>query len=160
MNLVTLTHPQSPAAEAYRTLRTNLYFATLDAPAKTVVVTSPSPSEDKTTVLANLAVVLAQAEKKVIAVDADLRHPALHERFELRNERGLADMLTSEATGKQPPLCQTAVTGLSVLTGGTAPSNPLDLLNSRRMSSIISALSAMADIVLFDIPPVTADMTP
>jgi non-specific protein-tyrosine kinase len=85
-----------------------------------------------------------------------LRHPALHERFELRNERGLADMLTSEATVKQPPLCQTAVTGLSVLTGGTAPSNPLDLLNSRRMSSIISALSAMADIVLFDTPPVTA----
>ena len=160
MNLVTLTNPQSAAAEAYRTLRTNLYFVTLEAPVKTLVITSPSALEDKSTALANLAVVLAQVDKKVIAVDADLRHPVLHERFDLDNERGLADILAAEASTssaalKQPPLCQTSVPGLSVLTGGKALSNPLDLLNSRRMSSIISALSAMADIVLFDAPPVT-----
>lgn len=153
MNLVTLSNPQSAAAEAYRTLRTNLYFATLDAPARTIVVTSPAPGEGKSTALANLAVVLAQAGKKVIVADADLRHPSLHEMFDLRNERGLADMLADEGAG-QPPLCQTAVPGLALLPGGVAKSNPLDLLNSRRMVDILNTLAGMADVVLLDAPPV------
>jgi capsular exopolysaccharide synthesis family protein len=154
MNLITLTNPQSAAAEAYRTLRTNLYFATLEMPAKTIVVTSPAPGEGKTTALANLAVVLAQAEKRVIVVDADLRHPSLHELFDVQNGRGLADMLADEQAVKDPPLCATAVPGLSVLTSGSVKSNPLDLLNSRRMAAIIAGLTTPADVVLFDAPPV------
>jgi non-specific protein-tyrosine kinase len=154
MNLITLKNPQSAAAEAYRTLRTNLYFAALEAPIKTIVVTAPTADEDKSSALANLAVVLAQAEKKVIAVDADMRHPALHQVFDLKNEAGLGDMLAREAAYPQPPLCQTSVPGLSVLTSGVVTANPLDLLNSPRMSHVIQKLASMADIVLFDAPPI------
>jgi non-specific protein-tyrosine kinase len=153
MNLITLTNPQSTVAEAYRTLRTNLYFATLEIPAKTIVVTSPAAGEGKSTALANLAVVLAHADKKVLAVDADLHRPSLHELFDLKNERGLGEMLVNEGMFAQPPLCQTSIPGLMVLTSGTAQSNPLDLLNSHRMRDIVSSLSAVADIVLFDAPP-------
>ncbi len=153
MNLITLTNPQSAAAEAYRTLRTNLHFATLDAPVKTIVVTSPSAGEDKTTVLANLAVVMAQAGKKVIAVDADLRHSVLHEFFGLKNERGLSDMLTRGVSDGQIPLSPTSVAGLSVLTSGTAQISPLDLLDSPQMRETIKSLTSQADIVLFDSAP-------
>ena len=153
MNLITLTNPQSAAAEAYRTLRTNLFFATLDTPVKTIVVTSPAAGEGKSTTLANLAVVLSQADKTVIAVDADLRRPSLHQLFDLNNEHGLGDMLVNEGDLRQPPLCQTAIPGLMVLTSGATPPNPLDLLHSHRMHGIVHALSTMADIVLFDAPP-------
>ena len=156
MNLITLTNPQSPAAEAYRALRTNLYFASLEAPLKTVVVTSPGAAENRGVVLANLAVVLAQSEKRVIAVDADLRHPSLHELFGLTNERGLGDMLVDETLGSYPPLCATNVSSLQVLTVGKVQANPLDLLGSNRMRSIISTLSNAADIVLFNTPPMIA----
>jgi non-specific protein-tyrosine kinase len=153
MNLITLTNPQSVAAEAYRTLRTNLYFASLETPIKTIVVTSPGAAENRGVVLANLAVVLAQSEKKVIAVDADLRHPALHELFDLQTERGLGDMLVDEALAGRPPLCATSIPGLQLLTSGKVQSNPLDLLNSHRMSGIITTLAGLADIVLFNTPP-------
>lgn len=153
MNLITLTNPQSVASEAYRTLRTNLYFASLETPLKTIVVTSPGAAENRGAVLANLAVVLAQSEKKVIAVDADLRHPAVHELFGLTVERGLGDMLVDEALASHPPLCATSVPGLQVLTSGKVQSNPLDLLNSHRMTNIIATLSGLADMVLFNAPP-------
>ncbi|HEY3289597.1 MAG TPA: CpsD/CapB family tyrosine-protein kinase, partial [Anaerolineae bacterium] len=150
MNLITLTNPQSAAAEAYRTLRTNLYFATLDSPIKTLVVTSPATGEDKTSVLANLAVVMAQAFKKVIAVDADLRQPSLHEAFGLKNERGLADVLSDSTPVNQLPLLATSVSGLSIMTGGAKRATSLDLIDSSRMRETIKALSKQADIVLFD----------
>jgi non-specific protein-tyrosine kinase len=153
MNLITLTNPQSVAAEAYRSLRTNLYFASLETPLKTIVVTSPGAAENRGTVLANLAIVLAQSEKKVIAVDADLRHPVVHELFGLMADRGLADMLVDETLASHPPLCATNIPGLQVLTSGKVQSNPLDLLNSHRMSNIISMLSGLADVVLFNAPP-------
>lgn len=153
MNLITLTHPQSAAAEAYRTLRTNLYFAALDSPIKTIVVTSPATGEDKTSVLANLAVVMAQADKKVIAVDADLRQPSLHEAFGLTNERGLVDVLSDGSTDQSLPLLATSVTGLSIMTGGAKRTSSLDLIDSVRMRETIKALSAQADIVLFDAAP-------
>ena len=153
MNLITLSNPQSAAAEAYRTLRTNLFFATMDTPVKTIVVTSPAAGEGKSTALANLAIVLSQADKTVIAVDADLRHPTLHRLFDLNNEHGLGDMLLHEGDLRQPPLCHTAIPGLMVLTSGVTPPNPLDLLHSHRMHDIVHALSEMADIVLFDAPP-------
>ena len=148
-----MTHPQSAAAEAYRTLRTNLYFATLDMPAKSIIVAAPSPTEDKTTVLANLAVVMAQSGKRVIAVDADLRHPSLHERFGLQNEGGLSHILTRFEAGKEIALSDTGIPGLSILPSGMAQKSPLDLLDSPRMREIIRSLVAQADIVLFDSAP-------
>jgi non-specific protein-tyrosine kinase len=155
MNLVTLNHPHSPAAEAYRTLRTNLHFATLDAPAKTIVVTSPSSGEDKSLAAANLAVVLAQAERRVALVDADLRRPSLHALLEAPPEPGLAEVLAGGAAVDVNAVVQrTGVPGLMLLPGGRATGNPSDLLDSSRMKAVLSALGEQADIVLLDAPPV------
>ncbi|MCL4507136.1 MAG: CpsD/CapB family tyrosine-protein kinase [Chloroflexi bacterium] len=153
MNLITLTDPQSAAAEAYRSLRTNLYFASLDAPAKTIVVTSPAAGEARTSVMANLAVVMAQTGKKVIAVEADLRHPSLHEYFGMKNERGLGDVLSEDDDPVQIPLYTADIRGLSVLPGGAVHSAPLDLLSSSRMTDVIAKLTDMADVVLFNAAP-------
>jgi capsular exopolysaccharide synthesis family protein len=155
-SLVTLTTPRAPVSEAYRTLRTNLEFSSLDKPLKTVVVTSPGSDEGKSTTLANLAVTLAQAEKRVILVDCDLRRPSQHEIFGLSNEVGLTTMMVDERAMKDPPLQDTVVPNLSVLTTGPLPPNPSELVGSRRMGEIIAGLSQAADVVLFDAPPVIA----
>lgn len=155
-SLVTLTSPRSPVSEAYRTLRTNLEFSSLDEPLRTMVVTSPGPEEGKSTTLANLAVTLAHAEKRVILVDCDLRRPSQHEIFGLSNGVGLTTMVVDEEAMRDPPLLETSVEGLQLLPSGPLPPNPSELVGSRRMAEIISALSERADIVLFDAPPVIA----
>ncbi|MCJ7619972.1 MAG: CpsD/CapB family tyrosine-protein kinase [Anaerolineae bacterium] len=155
-SLVTLTSPRSPVSEAYRTLRTNLEFSSLDQPLRTMVVTSPGPEEGKSTTLANLAVTLAHAEKRVILVDCDLRRPSQHEIFGLSNGVGLTTMVVDEEAMRDPPLLETGVEGLQLLPSGPLPPNPSELVGSRRMAEIISALSERADIVLFDAPPVIA----
>lgn len=155
--LITLTHPRSPAAEAYRTLRTNLYFSSLDNPLRTLVVTSTAPGEGKSVVLANLAVVMAQGEKRTVLVDTDLRHPTLHELFGLPNEQGLTTMFMDKAAMTDPPLVQApGIERLWLLPSGPLPPNPADLLGTRRMEEVIQTLLARADIVLFDAPPVIA----
>ncbi len=151
--VITLTDPRSPASEAYRTLRTNLEFFSLDEPIRTLVVTSPGAEEGKSTVLANLAVTLAQGGKKVILVDCDLRRPAQHTLFGLDNSAGLTTMMLDET---EAPLCETSVQGLRVLPAGPAPPNPAELLGSRRMKDAVAALLEQADVLLFDAPPVMA----
>ncbi len=153
MNLITLTEPKSPAAEAYRTLRTNLHFAMLDAPLRTLLVASPDSSRAAAKVLANLAVTLAQGGKRVIAVDADLREPALHVSFDLSNATGLADWLASGLNGaSELRLHATTLPNLSVLTSGTPPAIPADLVSSDHMTRAIEHLTGMADLVLFNAP--------
>ena len=154
--LITITESRSPISEAYRTLRTNLDFAGLDRALKTLVVTSAGVSEGKSTTLANLAVVSAQAGRRVILVDADLRRPMLHQVFGLANDTGLTTMMMDDAALASPPLNQTGVDGLSVLTSGPLPPNPAEVMGSRRMEEIIAALAERADQVLFDTPPVVA----
>ncbi len=156
LDLITLTNPRSPAAEAYRTLRTNLTFAALDKPIETLLVTSPAPGEDKSTVLANLAVTMAQGERTVILVDADLRRPSLHEIFGIANERGLTTMVVEEAALDDPPLVDTGVDNLRLMPSGPLPPNPTDILGSRRMEEAIASLKTRADVILFDAPPVIA----
>jgi capsular exopolysaccharide synthesis family protein len=155
-SLVTVTAPRSPVSEAYRTLRTNLEFSSLDEPLKTLVVTSPGPEEGKSTTLANLAVTLAQAEKQVILVDCDLRRPSQHEIFGQSNDVGLTTMVVDEKVMSQPPLLETGVPGLLLLPSGPLPPNPSELVGSRRMQEIIAKLSERADMVLFDAPPIIA----
>ena len=153
-DLITLTDPRSPAAEAYRALRTNLTFAALDKPIESLVVTSAAPGEGKSTTLANLAVTMAQGEHRTILVDADLRHPSLHEIFGVSNERGLTTMFVEPEALGDPPLVETGVENLWLLPSGPIPPNPADLLGSRRMEEVIEALRQRADILLFDAPPV------
>jgi capsular exopolysaccharide synthesis family protein len=155
-SLITVASPRSPISEAYRTLRTNLGFSSLDRPLKTMVVTSPGPEAGKSTTLANLAVTLAQAEKKVVLVDCDLRRPSQHQLFGLTNEVGLTTMVMDDEAMSDPPLRETAVPGLWLLPSGPLPPNPSELLGSRRMEEIIDVLSQRADIVLFDAPPIIA----
>lgn len=154
--LITITESRSPISEAYRTLRTNLDFAGLDRTLKTLVITSAGVSEGKSTTLANLAVVSAQAGRRVILVDADLRRPSLHQIFGLSNEAGLTTMMMDDAALASPPLSKTEVNGLSVLTSGPLPPNPAEVMGSRRMEEIIATLAERADQVLFDTPPVVA----
>jgi non-specific protein-tyrosine kinase len=156
IDLITLTNPRSPAAEAYHTLRTNLTFAALDKPIETLVVTSPAPDTSKSIVLANLAVTLAQGERRTVLVDADLRRPALHEIFGVINEQGLTTMFVEEKALENPPLVEAGVQNLWLLPSGPLPPNPADLLGSRKMEQAIAALKSRADIVLFDAPPVIA----
>lgn len=155
-SLVTVSNPRSPISEAYRSLRTNLEFSSLDRPLKTMVVTSAGPEEGKSTTLANLAVTLAQAEKKVILVDCDLRRPSQHEIFEVGNSLGLTSMVVDEEAFKNPPLQETPVPNLKLLPSGPLPPNPSELLGSRRMEEIIATLREKADLVLFDAPPIIA----
>ncbi len=155
-NLITLTSPRSPAAEAYRTLRTNLTFTALDKPIETLVVTSAAPNEGKSIVLANLAITMAQGERRTILVDADLRRPGLHEIFGIANDRGLTTMIVEERALDDPPLIDVGVDNLSLVPSGPLPPNPADILGSRKMEEVIAALKARADVVLFDAPPVVA----
>jgi non-specific protein-tyrosine kinase len=154
--LITLSNPRSPISEAFRTLRTNLEFSSLDKPIGSMVVTSAAPEEGKSTTLANLAVTIAQAGKRVIVVDCDLRRPSLHRVFNAKNAPGFTDMMRDDALMKNPPLQETRVPTLQLLASGTLPPNPSELLASRRMSEVIAALQQHADIVLFDAPPVIA----
>src|SRR5258707_5678215 len=115
--LITLSDPRSPMAEAFRTLRTNLMFSSLDHPLSTLLVTSAAPEEGKSTTLANLAVTLAQGGRKTIVVDCDLRHPHQHEIFGVPGEPGLSNMMLNNQD--RPPLVATSIDGLSLLPAGT-----------------------------------------
>jgi capsular exopolysaccharide synthesis family protein len=151
-NLITLTDPRSPASEAYRTLRTNLSFYSLDEPIRTLVVTSPTANEGKSVTVANLAVTMAQGGRRTILVDCDLRRPSLHTIFGVENDTGLTTMFLDEAATYS--LQPTGVENLSLLTSGPLPPNPADLLGSRQVERVIRQLLEQADIVLLDAPPV------
>jgi|SRR5581483_12368286 len=154
--LITVSNPRSPIAEAFRTLRTNLEFSNLDKTLRAILVTSADAEEGKSTTLANLAVTIAQSGKRVILVDADLRRPTQNQIFGLKNNVGLSDMVRDDALLADPPLQETTVPNLKVLTSGQLPPNPAEILGSKRMSEILAALQERADIVLFDAPPVLA----
>ncbi len=154
--LATLLYPRSPVAESFRALRTNLEFASLDQGLRTIVVTSSVPSEGKTVVAANLAIAFAQSGRKTILVDADLRRSGVHRIFQLPDELGLTDLVRTDEITLQDVTRTTEAPNLSVITAGTIPANPAELLGSHRMATIIERLTAAADMVIIDTPPVTA----
>lgn len=150
-NLITLEEPRSPAAEAYQSLRTNLEFSGLNKTLRTILLTSADAAADKSSAVANLAVVMAQAGDRVILVDGDLRRPMQHELFGVSNARGLATWLVE---GGEAPLVKTEVEGLMLLPAGPAPANPVALLSARRLEETLADLSSKATYVLVDAPPV------
>ncbi len=153
-HLVTARQPKSPVSEAYRVLRTNLQFSGMKNPAGSLLVTSAGPGEGKTTTAANLAVIMAQSQKRVILVDSDLRRPGLHKVFGLSNKAGLTNLILDETLPLDEVLQQTDLEGLRVLTSGPLPPNAADVLNSAEMARIIDRLRDHADLVIFDSPPV------
>ncbi|HLQ31612.1 MAG TPA: CpsD/CapB family tyrosine-protein kinase [Chloroflexota bacterium] len=154
--LIVVQDPRSAVAEAFRTLRTNIQFKSLDNPVRTILVTSSAAEEGKSTVVANLAVSLAQTGAAVIAVDCDLRNPGLHRIFGLPNERGLTSLMLTPDSGLREYLQRSEAGGVDVLTSGPLPPNPAELLGSKRMESLVRELRDMADYVVFDTPPVLA----
>ncbi|WP_409991339.1 CpsD/CapB family tyrosine-protein kinase [Saccharococcus caldoxylosilyticus] len=154
-SLITIEDPKSPISEQYRTIRTNVQFSFVDAPMRSLMVTSTGAGEGKSTTTANLAVVFAQQGKKVLLIDADLRKPTVHYTFRLNNYTGLTNVLTNSAP--LLPSCQeTRVENLYVLTSGPIPPNPAELLSSKAMEQCIQQLYNEFDLLIFDTPPVLA----
>lgn len=153
--LITIDSPRSPITEQYRTLRTNIEFSSVDQEYKTILVTSSSPAEGKSTTVANLAVTFAQQGKRVLLVDTDLRKPTVHYTFNLKNVRGLTNVLTKQTT-LTDAVQATEVEHLSILTCGPIPPNPAELLGSESMSQFIELAKTQFDVVLFDTPPILA----
>lgn len=156
-SIVALEDPKSPEAESFRVLRTNIQFSSLDKPIRNLVITSAAPGEGKSFVAANLAVVMAQAGKRVILVDADLRRPTQHKVFGLPNRIGFTDLVLSRsaeiAAATQSVLAQD---NLAVITSGPIPPNPSELLNSRQAAYVIEQLAHQADFVIYDAAPAGA----
>lgn len=152
-------NPRSPMAETFRTLRTNLEFASVDRPLKTILVTSPGTSDGKTTVATNLAAVMAQANKRVILLEADLRRPRIHKALGMSNHIGLSDVFRSQVDIRDVAR-YSKVKDLAVITSGKLPPNPAELLGSARMIQILSRLVESASVVIIDSPPfVVSDST-
>lgn len=154
-HLITNTNPRSPISEQYRTLRTNLQFASVDSEVRSMLLTSAGPEEGKSMTTANLAVVYAQQGKKVLLVDADLRKPTIHYTFRLDNLRGLSNILIGE-TSLEESVEASDITNLDVISCGPIPPNPSELLGSKRMQAFIQSAKQKYDLVMFDMPPVLA----
>ena len=154
--LAAILYPRSPVAEAYRTLRTNIEFASVDAPARVILVTSAIPGEGKTTTAANLAAVFAQAGHDTLLVDADLRKPGVHKILPQPNAEGLTNLLRSDELTIRELAQSTEQEHLSVLTTGPLPPNPAELLRSARMHTVMERLAASAEFVIVDSPPLQA----
>lgn len=142
----------SVEGEMFRALRTNLRFAHVDMPRRVVLVTSTGPEEGKSTVLANLALSLAQSGRRTLVIDTDLRRPTLHRLFALPKSRGLADVLAGDAS-LDDAVRPTHVDGLHALPCGTLPANPAELIESARLQDLLRELRARFDYVLLDSPP-------
>ncbi|TGB01720.1 CpsD/CapB family tyrosine-protein kinase [Halobacillus salinus] len=153
--LIASDNPKSPIAEQYRTIRTNLQFASVDETLSSMMVTSAGPSEGKSLTTANLAVVFAQQGKKVLLVDADLRKPTIHYTFRLDNTMGLSSYLSSSQHLKTI-VQQSSVNNLDLVSSGPVPPNPSELLGSKAMSRFIKESNQIYDMVIFDSPPVLA----
>ena len=146
--------PKSIAAESYRTLRTNIQYSSFDKEYKVIMVTSSEPGEGKSTTAGNLALCLAQGDKKVILVDCDLRKPSLHKKFKVSNIIGLSDVII----GKEELV--TAIhrynKNLVILTSGKIPPNPSEMLSSKTMTGLLEELKNNFDYIILDTPPVQA----
>ncbi|MCY4010336.1 MAG: CpsD/CapB family tyrosine-protein kinase [Anaerolineaceae bacterium] len=160
VQLVTLRDARSPAAEAYRSLRTNIMFSSLEQPVSTLLLTScasgRADADEKSAVLANLAVTFAQGGHRTILVDADLRRPRQHELWGLSNEHGLTTMMLEEGALAEPPIVETGVEDLFVLPSGPLPAIPADVIGSQRMGDVAGVLKARASFILYDAPPILA----
>lgn len=154
--LAAIVSPRSAIAESYRSLRTNVEFAAVDRPLRSLLVTSSVPGEGKTITASNIAVVFAQAGRRVVLVDADLRKPGVHDVFGLGNEYGLTTLLHSDEAAVETVAHQTDEPNLRVLTAGPLPPNPAELLGSQRMRMVLDRLLATTDLVVFDAPPLQA----
>lgn len=151
-DLITLLKPKSPISEQYRTIRTNLEFTAVDDDLQTMVITSASSGEGKSTTSSNLAVVYAQQGKRVLLMDCDMRRPTAHFTFRLSNGIGLSTVLAKKTTIEKAKH-STQVENLDLIAAGPIPPNPSELLSSKMMDRVLEELRANYDIIILDAPP-------
>ncbi len=150
--LICLNEPRSSIAEAYRTLRSNIQFAGYNKNMQTLLVTSADPGEGKTTTITNLAIVMAQGNQKVLLIDADMRKPSVHLNLPVTNDLGLSNLLIKQVCLEEV-IQHVPTAGIDVITSGSIPPNPAELLNSKQMSEILWHATQNYDCVLIDSPP-------
>ncbi|WP_144512772.1 CpsD/CapB family tyrosine-protein kinase [Bacillus sp. FJAT-22090] len=151
--LVTGLSSKSIVSEQFRTLRTNINFSMPDKELKTLLITSSSPGEGKSTVAANMAVVFSQEGKRVLLVDADMRKPTVHHTFHVTNTEGISNLLSRKSVLEDVvKTCE--IDNLSIITCGPIPPNPAELLSSQTMQKLLGEMSNKYDLVIFDAPPV------
>ena len=151
--IVTQHDPKSPISEAYRTLRTNLQFATIKQKPKTIMITSAVPGEGKTTTAVNMAVTMADAGMRVLLIDTDLRRPNVHRVLKIERGPGLADVLR-EGTDLQSVIRETRIENLWIVSSGRVPPNPSELIGSARMQRFMKQLGGEFDLVICDAPSI------
>lgn len=152
--LVIEKSPKSVPAEAYRTLRTNIQYASFDKELRRILVTSSGPGEGKSTTAANLALSIAETGKSVLLIDCDLRKPSIHKKFKISNEKGVTNFLLGEVTFEQAT--KVYKNKLFIMTAGTIPPNPAEMLSSNKLKNFLKKVSDQFDMVIIDSPPVMA----
>lgn len=152
-NLILESDSKSPASEAYRMLRTNIQFSSISRELKVIAVTSSIPGEGKSTTACNYALSLVETGKKVLLIDCDLRTPTIHRKFRISNTSGLTNILLGETTIENT---LSLVGGLSILTSGTLPPNPAEVLESQRMKDFLQEMKSHFDYIIIDTPPLLA----
>lgn len=145
--------PKSPVSEVFRTLRTNIQFASFDKKIQTIVFTSAGPNEGKSTVIANLAVTLCHTGSKVLLVEGDLRNPTVHKIFALPNTSGITNALISNKSYKEY-IQKCEIGNLDILTSGPKPPNPSELLGSAKIKTMLDEFKKDYDYILIDAPPI------
>ncbi len=151
---ITQAAPRSPTAELFRVLRTNVRYTSVDKPVHTLLITSPTPSDGKTTVATNLAVVMAQSARRVTIMDADLHRPRVHHAFNLENAAGLSSLFVRPRAHLNGEYQQTSIPSLHVVSAGKLPPNPSELLGSNKMREILNVTLRDEDLVILDSPPI------
>lgn len=152
--LIVADRPKSSVSEAIKTIKTNLQFSSVDQKVKKILVTSSFPGEGKSFISANLAVSFAQAGLKVLIVDCDMRRGRQHEIFDLSEDNGLSNLLITDLSDYRKFINKAKVSKLSVMTRGTVPPNPSELLSSDKNKELIGILEKSYDIIIFDAPPI------
>jgi capsular exopolysaccharide synthesis family protein len=154
--LITYEDPKSPVSESYRSLRTNITYASPDKEIKSIIISSPQPGEGKSTTVANLAIAFAQLRKRTLLIDADLRKPVQHNVFDQTRGPGLSEYLKGDIDDVSSIIQTTKVENLYIITAGGLPPNPAELLGSDHMSKMVDQLEQEWDMVIFDSPPIVA----
>ena len=145
--------PRSPIAEAFRSIRTSLEFFSVDDPLKMLVITSAGPEEGKTTIVSNLAAIIAKGNKRVLLLYADLRHPNVHMNLNISNRIELSDLILGRLPMEEVVQQSEEDDNLHVITSGSLPPNPAELLASEKMNKIIKKFRSQYDMILIDTPP-------
>lgn len=158
-SVITVHHSRGRIAEAFRSVRTSLFFSSRASELKVIQITSPVPGDGKSTMSANLAVTMAQSGRRVVLIDADLRRPRQHKLFGVEGESGIAQVLSGKAE-LDDATYTTNVANLWLIPGGTHPRNPSELLSSDRFSELIEVLREKYDMIILDTPPVLAVSDP